>query len=103
MAMELLNCYCKEMNLPAVKNCSEFGKANSSSFQDCVAEYGKDVFDNFMLFFGQIEPICQFYNTSTPELNAATIITVFFPHELIVLFFFVKGYHRNIQRRMAIL
>lgn len=74
--MELLNCFCKEKQLPPVKNCTEYGKVNSSQFQECVAEYEKDVFDNYMLFFGQIEPICQFYNSSTPELNAAVILAV---------------------------
>ena len=75
MAMDMLSCYCREKQLPPVKNCTEFGK-NSSSFQECVSEYELEVFDNFMLFFGQIEPICQYFNTTTPELSAASIIEV---------------------------
>ena len=73
--MDMLNCFILEKKLPPIKNCTEFAK-NDSNFQDCLSEYKADVFDNYMLFFGQIEPICQFYNSTTPELSAQLIFKV---------------------------
>lgn len=72
--MEMLGCYASQMNLGPVKNCSI--QNNASSFQDCVSEYDSNNFDNFMLFFGQIEPICQYLNDTSPIISAEAIIEV---------------------------
>ena len=78
MASNMLGCYTKQMKEPPIKNCSEYGKQNASSFQQCVSEYNRETFDNFMLFFGQIEPICQYINDTSPEISADAIIEVEF-------------------------
>ena len=76
MAMDLLGCYNIEKKQPPIKNCTEFVKHNYSDFQTCLSQYKVDVLDNYMIFFGQIEPICQYYNFSSPDLSAATILKV---------------------------
>lgn len=76
MASDILGCYTKEMKGSPVKNCVEFAKHNKTSFQECIADYSTETFDNFMLFFGQIEPICQYINDTSPEFSAEVIIEV---------------------------
>ena len=76
--MDLLGCYSKEMQSLPVKNCSDFKRHNLSSFQECVAQYDNETFDNFMLFFGQIEPICQYLNDTRPQISAEIFIEVSF-------------------------
>lgn len=76
--MNLLACFSKEEKAPAVRNCSEFASHKFSTFEECIGAYESTVFDNYMLFFAQIAPICSFYNSSTPSLSTAAIFNVTF-------------------------
>ena len=50
--MNLLICYSKERGDPSIRNCSK--EYNSTMFKECIANLDDDVFDNYMVFFGQI-------------------------------------------------
>ena len=74
--MNLLLCYTKEKNEPAIRNCSN--EHNSTSFKECIASFEDDVLDNFMLLFGQIQFICDYFNTSHPSLTKEDVLKVVF-------------------------
>ena len=90
--MDLLACFTSQNNQGPLKNCSQFQQHNFSNFQDCLSQYPVKVFDNYMLFFGQIEPICQYYNNSSPTLSAATILEVFLILIYSIYIYFVSYY-----------
>ena len=68
----MLTCWFKEYSSELPVNCSTEAKGNATLFQTCIAEFDKSAFDNYMLFFGQIDNICSYYNGSAFDIIIST-------------------------------
>ena len=76
MAFDLLICYQKEVNETVPTNCSV--KTNSTLFKLCLASLEDDIYNNYMIFYGQIFMICEFYNGTRPMISAEKMFQVSF-------------------------
>ena len=73
--MEMLLCHVQDRkNNIHPNNCSL--SENSTMFQNCLANFQKDTFDNFMLFFSEILPICTYFKEASPILTPEDIAKV---------------------------
>lgn len=74
MAFEMLTCYQKETNETIPKNCSAL--SNSTMFKLCIAEFDDIVYNDFLLLYGQVFMICEFFNGSRPVVTFDKIMEV---------------------------
>ena len=63
-----------ERNETSVKKCST--TKNSSSFKSCVAELSDVPYNDFMLFYGQVFLICEYFNGTRPIVTPEKMIQV---------------------------
>ena len=83
MAFDLLICYQKEVNETVPTNCSV--KTNSTLFKLCLASLEDDIYNNYMIFYGQIFMICEFYNGTRPMISAEKMFQVSFSDTVKIL------------------
>ena len=73
LAMELLVCYNKQKKKPQLpNNC--LNESDSTLFKKCISTLNDESFDDFMVFFGQVSFICDYFNSTLPiVVNVETI------------------------------
>ena len=67
IAMDLLLCYREETNKGPVRNCTLDGEG--LQFKRCISNYDDKAYDDFMLLFGQIRFICDYFNSTYPDIS----------------------------------
>ena len=93
----MLSCYRKERNETSLTNCSASG--NSSTFKLCIAQLSDVPFNDFMIFYGQVFLICEYYNGSRPIITFEKMTQVtnqfFF---LVILFHISRNGKTNLTK-----
>ena len=77
IAFELLACYRIETKKTPLTNCSEH-QANNTLFKRCLSNLGDEAFDDYMVIFGQVFMMCEYYNGTRPIITMDSIVMVFF-------------------------
>ena len=74
LAFKMINCYKKEANQKQLRsNCTN----TSVLFKRCMATWDDQSLDDYMLIFGQVFVICEFFNGSRPLISPEKLLKVF--------------------------